>query len=62
MNVRYVAVACLCVTAVANAAVIYDENGVGFVDRDVQTLYDWNNTMLQISIDGQEWYDLPITE
>lgn len=34
--------------AAAHAAVVYDENGVGFVGKgDVQTIYDWNNTMLQ---------------
>lgn len=33
---------------VANSAVHYDENGVGFVGKgDVQSLFDWNNSMMQ---------------
>jgi hypothetical protein len=39
---------CFAFAAAGHAAVIYDENGVGFVGKgDVQTIYDWNNTMLQ---------------
>lgn len=32
----------------ANASVVYDENGVGFVGKgDIQSLFDWNNSQLQ---------------
>jgi len=42
------AVALLMATMSAHAAVNVDENGVGFVGKgDVQSTYDWNNSMLQ---------------
>lgn len=49
MKVKSLAFACgLMVGAVAHADVAYDENGVGFVGKgDVQTIFDWNNAMLQ---------------
>jgi hypothetical protein len=41
-------VACLAFSSASLADVAYDENGVGFVGKgDLQTLYDWNNSMLQ---------------
>jgi hypothetical protein len=40
--------ACLALSTAAHADVVYDENGVGFVGKgDLQSLYDWNNSMLQ---------------
>ncbi len=48
--------ACLAVASAANAAVTYDENGIGFVGKgDVQSLYDWNNSMLQEYADVVEF-------
>jgi hypothetical protein len=42
------AAAVLIATMSANAAVNVDEQGVGFVGKaDVQSVYDWNNSMLQ---------------
>jgi hypothetical protein len=49
MNIKIAMVAsALTLSALANAAVTYDEFGVGFVGKgDVQSLYDWNNSMFQ---------------
>jgi hypothetical protein len=49
MNTKIAIVAsALTLSALANAAVTYDENGVGFVGKgDVQSIYDWNNSMFQ---------------
>jgi hypothetical protein len=42
------AAAILMASVSANAAVNVDEDGVGFVGKgDVQSVYDWNNSMLQ---------------
>jgi hypothetical protein len=42
------AVAALSVSFAAHGAVNVDEEGVGFVGKgDVQSIYDWNNSMLQ---------------
>jgi hypothetical protein len=50
INVRTLAtaVAALSVSFAAHGAVNVDEEGVGFVGKgDVQSIYDWNNSMLQ---------------
>jgi hypothetical protein len=45
MNIKIAMVAsALTLSALANAAVTYDGDGVGFVGKgDVQSIYDWNN-------------------
>lgn len=46
------AAAILIASVSANAAVNVDEEGVGFVGKgDVQSVYDWNNSMLQSNAD-----------
>lgn len=48
MKYKVLALVSLFAAMSANASVIYDENGVGFVGKgDVQSSFDWNNSQLQ---------------
>lgn len=48
MKYKVLALVSLFAAMSANASVIYDENGVGFVGKgDIQSLFDWNNSQLQ---------------
>lgn len=54
--------ACLAVAGIAYAAVIVDDQGVGFVGKgDVQLKFDWNNAQLQANV-GNVKFQISSTE
>ncbi len=56
-------VACVAMSVIVYAAVVVDENGVGFVGKgDVQNVYGWNNAQLQANAEHVRFRFVAITQ